>query len=707
MKSEPSKELFVNRDISWLEFNSRVLDEAADRGNPLLERLKFLSIFSSNLDEFFMVRIAGINQQLAHRFQKIYKDYGYVPTELLSQLDQRIRVLVERQYRYLNREILPALSTKGISLISWKELNSGEKLSLQKMFQQEILPILTPVAIDPSHPFPFISNLSLELLVRVIRLREGQERFAIVEVPHSLPRFIQVSSKEDNQMTFIAAEEVISNNLAVLFNGCEIRECVPFRVTRDMDFSIDEESIEDLVSEMRTALQKKGRRNVVRLEIASAMTKKSRTWLMDKLAVKPNMLYSIPGPINLKAVFQIASVNVFPDLIEPEYPPLSSIRADDKIPIVDTIRENGPFIIHLPYESFHPVVRFLEEAADDPNVLAIKQTLYRVSGNSPIVKALIRAARNGKQVSVLFEIKARFDEENNINWARELAEAGAHVVYGIAGLKVHCKALMIIRREETGIERYVHLSTGNYNDKTAKLYTDIGYFSNDKLLAADVASLFNVITGFSDPPQWNKLFVAPFNLKEKLFFLIDREAHLSTKENPGHITMKINSLIDYEMIEHLYEAAKHHVKIDLIVRGICGINPYSLPPEFQQNIRVVSILDRFLEHARIYIFKNNDSPEYYMGSSDLMPRNLRRRIELLFPVEEKQIRTELDFIVKTALADQRKGRRMTNVNRYSRTISNGKYEKTRSQTVLYEFYRERFRLFQESMRPGKRKLTVY
>jgi len=456
-----------------------------------------------------------------------------------------------------------------------------------------------------------------------------------------------------------------------------------------MDFSIDEESIADLLTEMQIALQKKTRRNVVRLEISSLMSRKSREWLAEMLKTPREYIFSISGMLNLKDLFRLAGLKNFPELADKPLPPLPSVNLPKGANIFQTIREKGCFLLHHPYESFSPVVRFLEEAANDPNVLAIKQTLYRVSGNSPVVKALIAAARNGKQVSVLVEIKARFDEENNINWARELANAGAHVVYGIAGLKVHCKALMVVRQEEDGIRRYMHLGTGNYNDKTAQLYTDLGFFTDDKSIADDVSALFNVITGFSSPPDWNKLWVAPFNIKEKLIYHIDREAELSTPQNPGMITMKINSLIDYEIIDHLYEAAQRHVKINLIVRGICGINPFFLPKQFAKNINVISILDRFLEHARIYRFANNGDPVYYIGSADVMPRNIRRRIEVLLPVESDSIRRELDFILNCGLHDKRKGRRLTGPNKYSRPVPSILTEPARSQYKLYDFYKTR------------------
>ena len=706
---------FINRDISWLEFNRRVLDEATDCGNPLLERLKFLAIFSSNLDEFFMVRMAAIMRKEADQENLVGNDGTYTPGELLESLDERIRELVEKQYRYYRDDILPELAENGIRIASYDELSGPQQTAAHLLFEREILPVLTPVGVDPSHPFPLVPNLGLELLVRLNlnwknrKIGKRRESFAIVEVPSVVPRFIPVESdQEDGTLTFMPAEELIANNLASLFLGCEILECSAFRISRDMDFSIDEESIDDLLSEMQITLQRKTKRIVVRLEVAQSATAKTRTFLQKKLGATEEQTYSIDGPLNLKNLWELAGLQV-PELTDDPMPPLPPLRIDPNLSMIENIRRRGSLMIHHPYESFDPVVRLLEEAAEDPDVLAIKQTLYRVSGNSPIVNALVKAARNGKQVSVLFEIKARFDEENNIRRARELAEAGAHVVYGIAGLKVHCKALLIVRREETGIRRYVHLSTGNYNDKTARQYTDLGYFSDDPLLASDVAGLFNVITGFSDPPHWHKLIVAPFELKNRIIYLIDREAMLSSRQNPGHITIKVNAVIDYEVIEHLYAAAERHVKIDLIVRGICGLNPYALPEKVGKNIRVVGILDRFLEHSRIYIFRNNGSPEYFMGSSDLMPRNLKRRIELLFPVEQKELRAELDMIVQTALNDKRKGRVLNGANSYSCTSdgSTEKYEKTRSQYALYEYYKARLKRERKRLQAERKKLQVY
>lgn len=699
-----NQERYINRDISWLEFNARVLGEAADNGNRLLERLKFIAIFSSNLDEFCMVRLAGIAKQLELPVKKVYKKFGYVPAELIRELDARIRTLVAKQHTLLCGEILPELDRKGISLVTWDGLSQEKQNELRKYFISDYLPVLTPIGIDSSHPFPIVPNLGLELLVRLNRENDEREQFAILEVPSVIPRFIEVSVS-DRRTSFLTSEDLIANNLDLLFSKCNILECSAFRITRDMDFSIDEESIADLLTEMQITLQKTAQRKIVRMEISSEMSRKSAGWLIGMLGIKPEMAFKIKGMLNLKDLFFLASLPNFPELSDPPLPPLPSIHTPKGTGMFDAIREQGGFLVHHPYESFSPVVRLLEEAASDPSVLAIKQTLYRVGGDSPVVKSLIRAARNGKQVSVLVELKARFDEENNINWAMELANAGAHVVYGIAGLKVHCKALLIVRKEEDGIRRYVHIGTGNYNDKTARIYTDLAFFTDDKAMADDVSALFNVITGFSSPPDWKKLLVAPFNLKEKLIYCIDREAELSTEQNPGEIAIKANALMDYEIMDHLYAAAKKHVKIDLIMRGICGINPARIG-KYAENIRVTSILDRYLEHSRIYRFRNNGDPVYYIGSSDLMQRNLRRRIELLAPVESETLRRELDFILKCGFEDRRKGRRLIGPNKYSKPSRSAAAETTRSQYRLYEYYRNREEKQKERLKRNET-LTIF
>ena len=694
-KKSDSNPKFINRDISWIEFNSRVLDEAADKGNPLLERVKFLAIFSSNLDEFFMVRIAAIIQQTSPDAEAEELHLDYEPEELLEKLNTRIKTLVRRQYRYLNEDILPELDRNNIHITEFSKLPEARRELLKQFYHMQIEPVLTPIGIDQSHPFPIIRNCCIEILVRLVKDGDDTEKFAIIEVPPSIPRFLPAEECNGKKI-FVPAENLIAENLEVLLEGCTIREASFFRIARDMEFSVDEESIADLLSEMQIELQKRSKRRVIKLEVASTMSRTSRTWLMEKLKVEQEDVFSVSGMLDLKGLFNLISQCRRPELCDHELPQLPSVNLVPDGSVFESIRNKGAFLVHHPYESFDPVVRMIEEAADDPDVLAIKQTLYRVGGDSPVVNALARAARNGKQVTVLIELKARFDEQSNIKWALELDEAGAHVIYGIAGLKVHCKALLVIRKEKNGIKRYIHLSTGNYNDSTAKLYTDIGLFSDDPVLAADISSLFNVITGFSQPPSWNKIIVAPFALRDKLRYLIEREKNLSTKENPGHIIFKVNSLIDYDAIESLYEAAGNHVKIELIVRGICGINPF-IGKVRQKNIRVVSVVDRFLEHPRIYYFANNGKPEYYVGSADVMPRNLDKRIELLFPVENEELKNELAFILKVALDDKRKGRKLIGPNKYSRTDKTFREEKSRSQIKLYNYYLKRYRKYSEDL----------
>ena len=683
---------FINRDISWIEFNSRVLDEAADPGNPLLERLNFIAIAGNNLDEFCMVRLAGVSGQMANGYKKVYQEYGYDPAQLMAELQRKIRRLVERQYRCLKEEILPQLEKHAIRIVSWRQLTASQKNTAAKIMNSEIYPVLTPVAIDSEHPFPLVPNLGLEILIRLVPENSRSEKFALLEVPAVIPRFIPLENSAE-RLVFIPAEELICNQLNLLFSGAAVRECSCFRATRDMDFSLDADSVSDLLNGLQLALRKKTERSVVRLEYSAEMSAKSRKWLISQLNVTPErvLIQPIPGLLNLKAVSELASLQHLPALHHAPLPPLPVHFLQD-CDIFRAVRENGPFLLHHPFLSFDPVLRMLESAADDPDVLAVKQTLYRVGGgDSPVVRTLIRAARNGKQVTVLVELKARFEEQNNMNWARELAEAGAHVVYGVAKLKIHCKALLVIRKEENGIHRYVHLSTGNYNSKTARQYTDLGYFSDDPLLVRDVSALFNVITGFSAAPDWNRLIVAPFNLREKILSMIDQEARCSTPRNPGRIIIKINSLIDYEVIEHLYQAAEKNVRIDLIVRGICGLTPCAVNAKAASNIRIVSIIDRFLEHSRIYYFAGNGSPQYYLGSADLMPRNLNRRVEILFPVDSPVLRDELDFILKTLLSDERKGRHVCGFNQYTTTLGMQSREASRSQLVLYEYYRERWR----------------
>lgn len=679
--------LLINRDISWLAFNKRVLDEAADRGNPLLERLNFIAICSSNADEFCMVRFAGM---LRHSDA----DSATESTrELCAAVKRELNSLARRQHHLLYDEILPELESRGIRIADRDSLSEEQRRTARSLMEQSIYPVLSPIAVDSSHPFPLVPNLVPQLLVRLVPEGREEEFFALLSIPSGLPRFIELSDGNGGT-DYLPTEELIRHRLPLLFAGADIRECAAFRITRDSDLSLDEEGISDLFSELKSALHRTRKRDIIRVEYESSMSRSARRWLLKQLKPHPDaLLCPIRGLLNLKSLFQIAGASGHPELHNIPQPPLphpllGTLRGEE---LFRCIREHGPLLLHHPFHSFAPVIALLDSAASDPEVLAIKQTLYRVSGDSPIVHALMRAARCGKQVLVLVELKARFDEANNMNWARELEEAGAHVVYGIAKLKVHCKALLIIRREADGIHRYLHLGTGNYNDKTARLYTDLGYISDDPLLAQDVSALFNVISGFSVPPVWNKLLVAPFTLLERMLYLIDREAACSGPENPGHIRIKVNSLCDEEVIEHLYRAAEHHVCIELIVRGICSLSPAALPPEAAERIRIVSILDRYLEHTRIYHFANNGAPEYYIGSADLMPRNLRRRIETLFPIEDASLRQELDYILNCSLNDRRKGHVVTGYNQYSKARHPERYEESRSQTRLYAHYREQNR----------------
>lgn len=671
---------FINRELSWLDFNSRVLEEALDSANPLLERLKFTAIFSNNLDEFFMVRVAGLRQQL-EAGSRGNDPSGLTAAEQLEQIHKRVRNLVRRQYRCLNEMLLPELENENIVLTKPAQLRMTEREELQAFFHSDVYPVLTPVAVDPSHPFPILANGALELAVKLRRASSRDDVHAFVEVPSSLSRFVRVKTSEGgrNRKVYILLEDLIMEHLDELFLDCTIRDAFPFRVTRDMDFTLDEESGADLMEHLESQLRRRRRRAPVRLEVPVGANWRVRHWLMEKLDLAAQAQFAVSGPLDLADCFELVGEGARAGLIEPEWPPLPVPGISRRNDIFDAIRTSNPVLLMHPFQTFDPVVRLLETAAEDPDVLAIKQTLYRVSGDSPVVRGLQKAAENGKQVTVIVELKARFDEERNIAWARRLEESGAHVIYGIAGLKIHSKALLVIRREEGVISRYVHMSTGNYNDRTARLYTDIGCFTTDPEICTDVAAMFNVITGYSNPPTWRKVSLAPFNLRENFLFLIDREARLSTPHNPGHIMAKMNSLVDPEIIEHLYRAAYAGVQVDLVVRGICCLRPGI----GTDNIRVVSIVDRFLEHSRIYYFANGGNPEYYLASADWMPRNLDRRVELLFPVHDRAVRYKLRRLLEFELADRYKGRELRPNGRYTRPRKRS--PASRSQRAIYDF----------------------
>lgn len=697
---EFGREIFLNRELGWLQFNDRVLDEAGCKANPLLERLKFIAICAGNLDEFFMVRMAGLRQLV--KIKRETADFtGLTPHEQIVRARSHIERMLKRQYRYLGREILPALEKHGIRLRHPGDLSEASRRMLKKFFDTQVFPILTPIAVDPSHPFPILRNGAIEIAVSMKSATSPDTVYAFVEVPEVLPRFIPADDDAACH-TYVLLEELIMDNLPKLFTNCDIGEFFPFRIIRDMDFAIDETGVSDLLHSIEKNLLERRSREPIQLQMPAGVRGKLAAWLQNQFDLAPEFRYTVGQPLHLQqfmALVERESANR--NLVEPDWPPLKVPGIDNDLPVIESIKENGPFCIMLPFHSFDPVVRLINEAAEDPAVLAIKQTLYRVSGNSPIVRALQRAAENGKQVTVIVELKARFDEGNNIIWAQRLEESGAHVVYGISGLKIHCKALLIIRRESGVVRRYVHLSTGNYNDKTAMLYTDIGMMSCDSKLCEDVSALFNIVTGYSSPmSNWHKVALAPFDLREKFLALIDREIRLSTPENPGHIIAKMNALVDGEVIRHLYEAAHAGVKIDLIVRGICCLRPGYRT----DNIRVISIVDRFLEHSRIFRFKNGGNPEYYLSSADWMPRNLNARIELLFPVDDEASRQLLDEILTIQLEDREKARVLRSDGQYVRKFFS-RHTPARSQWRTYQMLSEHNA--PEAFADCTRKLTVH
>ena len=681
---------FINRELSWLDFNSRVLDQAFDYANPLLERLKFSAIFSNNLDEFFMVRIAGVRQ--AYEAGETKKDpAGLTPKEQLARIKAKTKMLIRRQYNHFNDKLLPELKKANILLLKLSDIDKTEKKKLKSHFTKEILPTLTPVAVDPTHPFPIINNKVIEIIVELTTPKSEEIVYGFVEVPPVLPRFIEVSHHDDST-AYILIEDLIVEHISMLFDGCTIKNAHLFRITKDMDFIIEDSEENDFMSYMERKLKSANKRDTIRLEIAVNIPIGIREWLLTKLMISEEVIIEINGPLDLARFFEFISLNARPDLLDEKIKPLEIPILSESNSIFEAIKQYRSIPLFHPFESFDYVVKLLQEAAEDPNVLAIKHTLYRVSGDSPIVQALQKAAENGKQVTVIVELKARFDESRNIIWAKRLENSGAHVIYGMAGLKIHCKSLLIVRRENGIIRRYLHLGTGNYNDSTAKLYTDIGLFLNDPEICSEVASLFNVMTGYSQPPSWNKISASPFNVRETFIRLIEREIRNTTPHNPGRIIAKMNSLVDKEIIEALYKAAYGGVKIDLIVRGVCCLKP-GIKTE---NINVISIVDRYLEHSRLYYFYNNGNSEYYLSSADWMSRNLDKRIELLFPVEDEFSKELLYKRLELQLKDNYKGRVLNSLGNYPKAKKRDK--STRSQIKTYELL--------EKYRPKQKKDEV-
>ncbi len=668
-------EYYINRELSWLRFNLRVLREGGVKTIPLLERLKFVCISASNLDEFFMVRVAGLYGQIENGISK--KDpAGLTAEEQLRLIAKSAHMQMKAKYRYLFF-ILKELRKEGILLARVSDVEPGGKVWLEEYYREIVYPVLTPMAVDASRPFPFLMNRTLNLAIELIN-KEGQLNRGFVQVPSVLPRIIEV--ERCSQRTFVFLEEVIITHCQDLFKGCEILDIVPFRITRDSDLDVDEEDTEDLLKEIEISLRKRKRGATVRLEIVKTRNESIKKFLAESLFIEEQAIYEINGPLDVTCFFKFIKLLNVPEWeYEPFVPqkPLELPKPDD---LFDRIREHD-ILLHHPYESFEPVIKLVNDAANDPNVLAIKQTLYRVSGNSPIVAALARAAENGKQVTVLVELKARFDEENNIIWARRLEKAGCHVIYGLVGLKTHAKIILIVRKEPGGIKRYVHLGTGNYNDTTARLYTDIGLMTANDQFGSDASAFFNLLSGYSDPPVWNKLVMAPLGLRRKIYELVDNEIAQVKKGKEGHIIAKMNSLIDQDVIKKLYEASIGGVKIELIVRGICGLRPGLAG--ISENITVRSIVGRQLEHSRIFYFANGGNELIYLASADWMPRNLNDRVELLFPVESARHIKRIKGILDLALKDNAGAHIMQSNGTYRRTARRGGGTIS-SQGLLYE-----------------------
>lgn len=668
-------EYYINRELSWLRFNLRVLRESGMKTLPLLERLKFVCISASNLDEFFMVRVAGLYNQLENGINK--RDAaGLTVEEQLKMIAKSAHMQMKAKYRYLF-SILKELRKEGIMISRVGDVEESGKQWLEEYYREIVYPVLTPMAVDASRPFPFLMNRTLNLAVELIN-NEGQHSRGFVQVPSVLPRIVEV--ERCSQRTFVFLEEIIIVHCQDLFKGCEILDIVPFRITRDSDLDVDEEDTENLLKEIEMSLRKRKRGASVRLEILKTRNQSVKEFLAEKLGLTEQTIYEISGPLDVTCFFKFIKLLNEPKWeFEPFVPqkPLELPKMDN---LFDRIREHD-ILLHHPYESFEAVIKLVSDAANDPNVLAIKQTLYRVSGNSPIVAALARAAENGKQVTVLVELKARFDEENNIIWARRLEKAGCHVIYGLVGLKTHAKIILIVRKEPDGIKRYVHLGTGNYNDNTAKLYTDIGLMTANDQFGTDASAFFNLLSGYSDPPVWNKLVMAPLGLRQKLYELIANEITQVKKGREGHIVAKMNSLIDKEIIKKLYEASMGGVKIELIVRGICGLKPGLAG--ISENITVRSIVGRQLEHSRIFYFANGGSEQVYLSSADWMPRNLNERVELFFPVESARHIKRIKGILELVLRDNVGAHIMQSNGSYRRAVRYGNITIS-SQNLLYE-----------------------
>lgn len=703
-KSPYSKpEYFYNRELSWLLFNRRVLEEAKDSSLPLFDRLKFLSITSSNLDEFFMIRVASLKDMVQVKYNK--KDIsGMTPAEQLAAINERTHLFVKDQYDIFNRSLIPALEKEGVHVLShYENLSDKQSKYVDRYFTDEVYPVLTPMAVDSSRPFPLIRNKTLNIgailrmkkdkaaggQFRDLYLSHGNKKkgadsndtdFATVQVPSVLPRFVEIPSEQKGEKTFILLEQIIEKNIGKLFVNYEIESVFPYRIMRNADLSIEEDEAADLLIEIERQLKKRQWGQAIRLEVEAGMDKRLLKKLRQELKIKEEDIFKINGPLDLTFLMKLSGLEGYDKLRTPKYTPQPAKWLNGEDHLFDQIRDHD-VLLHHPYETFDPVVDFVKQASKDPNVLAIKQTLYRVSSHSPIIASLAAAAENGKQVTVLVELKARFDEENNIIWARKLEQAGCHVIYGLVGLKTHSKITLVVRKEEDGIRRYVHLGTGNYNDSTAKLYTDMGLLTCRKAIGADATAVFNMLSGYSEPAFWNKLAIAPIRLRDRFTQLINREKEFAKKGKKAFIRAKMNSLCDAGIISSLYEAAAAGVKIELVVRGICCLKTGM--PGISENITVRSIVGDFLEHSRIFHFYNNGFEEVYMGSADWMPRNLDKRVEILFPVEDDALKAEVIHILDIQLADNEKARILQKNGTYRRAAKGG-HAKLNSQKYFCE-----------------------
>ena len=658
-------EYYVNRELSWLKFDERVLSEARDKSLPLFERLKFLSITSSNLDEFFMVRVASLKDQV---------HAGMTSEEQLREISKQTHELVKVQYSTFNRSVLPALEKVGLHLIAEHEdLNQKQQEFVDRYFEDNVYPVLTPMAMDSSRPFPLIRNKTLNIGALIAKKNNKKHtkelEFATVQVPSVLPRIVEIPSAKKGDRTVILLEEIIERNIGKLFLSNDVVCAHPYRIMRNADLTIDEDEAEDLLVEIQKQLKKRQWGEVIRLEAEEKMDARLLDILKKEFEIKEADIYSINGPLDLTMLMKLYGLEGFDEYKSPKHTPAPVPQFQNDKDIFEVIRE-GDVFLHHPYMSFDPVVDFVRQAAKDPGVLAIKQTLYRVSGHSPIIAALAQAAENGKQVSVLVELKARFDEENNIVWAKMLEKAGCHVIYGLVGLKTHSKITLVVRREETGIRRYVHLATGNYNDSTAKLYTDCGIFTCDERFGEDATAAFNMLSGYSEPKRWNRLIVAPIWMKNRFLQMIEREAEHAKQGLPACIVAKMNSLCDPAIISSLYHASSCGVQIYLLVRGICCMTVGI--PGVSENIHVRSIVGEFLEHSRIFYFQNGGAEEIYMGSADWMPRNLDRRVEIVFPVEDEQIKKEIKHILDLEFRDNVKAHLLQPDGTYEKQDKRGK-----------------------------------